>query len=452
VASKLALASIAGKRASPPCDAGGAARPSLKRVAGGTFALRLAHLGLTFLTGLLLARLLGADGYGAFAYAIAWVTLLVMPAQLGFNKLLVREVAACLAREDWAHLRGILRFADGLVLAAATAAALIAVGISYWLPASDPQMLACFRLGMALVPLMAWLQIKRATLEGLERVRTGQVPETLIQPLLLLGLIALGWAMLGERFSATLALVAALVAVALAALVSAVATHRLLPAQVRSSPPRFAPRGWLVAALPMMAVGTMAILTNRTDVVMLGLMRGAADAGVYEISGRLARLVPFALFAINSTVAPRLAQLSSEHRYDAMQTTLTRCARGAFTFALPVALAFLLLGDLMLGIFGPAFPRGHLALAILAAGQLVNVAAGSSGHTLLMAGREKDALPALVLAVIANVALNVALIPPYGMAGAAIATASSLILWNLLLIRRLAHGFRLNPTILSWPR
>jgi O-antigen/teichoic acid export membrane protein len=41
----------------------------------------------------LLARMLGAEGYGIYAYAFALVTLLAMPAKAGLPQLVVRETA-----------------------------------------------------------------------------------------------------------------------------------------------------------------------------------------------------------------------------------------------------------------------------------------------------------------------------------------------------------------------
>jgi len=51
-------------------------RVTLMWNAGGTFALKVASTALLFLISLLLARLLGATGYGAYVNAMAWISLL----------------------------------------------------------------------------------------------------------------------------------------------------------------------------------------------------------------------------------------------------------------------------------------------------------------------------------------------------------------------------------------
>ncbi|MGL6340688.1 MAG: oligosaccharide flippase family protein, partial [Waterburya sp.] len=56
---------------------------NLIKVATGTFGVQIASVGLTFITSLVLARLLEAKGFGIFTYAMSWATLLSIPATLG---------------------------------------------------------------------------------------------------------------------------------------------------------------------------------------------------------------------------------------------------------------------------------------------------------------------------------------------------------------------------------
>src|SRR5947209_5639161 len=97
------------------------------RAAAGSLALRVASLGLGFICHLLLTRLLRAHGYGLYAYALAWMKALSVPATLGLERLLVREVATYHARSDWASWRGLLIWARRTLLAASAGIALVAV-------------------------------------------------------------------------------------------------------------------------------------------------------------------------------------------------------------------------------------------------------------------------------------------------------------------------------------
>ena len=84
--------------------------------------------------------------------------------------------------------------------------------------------------------------------------------------------------------------------------------------------------------------------------------------------------------------------------------------------------------------FGSDFARGAMALGILSAAQLVNAFTGPANSLLNMTGHENDQLKAMIAGVLINVTLNAVLIPRWDIAGAAIATGTSLVLWNTLLV------------------
>src|SRR5258706_13933256 len=63
----------------------------LASAAGRSLALRVASLGLIFICHLLLTRLLGAHAYGLYAYPLAWMKALSVPANLGLERLAVRK-------------------------------------------------------------------------------------------------------------------------------------------------------------------------------------------------------------------------------------------------------------------------------------------------------------------------------------------------------------------------
>ena len=74
----------------------------------GAFGLRLIYTGLTFLTSILLARVLGTTGFGTYTYAVVWAFLLSVPATMGFDNFIVREIAVYQTQSFWGLMRGIL--------------------------------------------------------------------------------------------------------------------------------------------------------------------------------------------------------------------------------------------------------------------------------------------------------------------------------------------------------
>jgi len=120
-----------------------------------------------------------------------------------------------------------------------------------------------------------------------------------------------------------------------------------------------------------------------------------------------------------------------------------------FAVGLPVGVMLIVAGGPILAVvFGGDFRRGHAALAILCTAQLVNVGTGSASLLLNMAGHERVTARSLMWSAAANVILNALLIPAFGIVGAAMATAATMIGWNLALWRQVRNRLHVDPSVL----
>ena len=96
----------------------------------------------------------------------------------------------------------------------------------------------------------------------------------------------------------------------------------------------------------------------------------------------------------------------------------------------------------MLGLFGAQFTSGYPVMFVLAAGLMIHAAMGPVELILNMLGEQKICAGVLFASAGLNLALNFALIPEFGLMGAASATAISIsaaaIAMTLAARRRLA--------------
>ena len=95
----------------------------IRRVALGgltAFAIYMASAGVTACSQLLIARIVGAQTYGVYAYVIAWMTILAYFSTLGFDTALLRFVAAYQTMREWSLARGIIQYAERRALAVRT--------------------------------------------------------------------------------------------------------------------------------------------------------------------------------------------------------------------------------------------------------------------------------------------------------------------------------------------
>lgn len=403
----------------------------------GTFALKVISTGLAFIISLLLARLLGAKGYGIYAYAMAWASLLAVPSALGLDRLLVREVAVYQTQAAWGLMRGLLSRANQTVLVVSLGLALVAALIVWNLVgSSNSQMLFSFWIALIILPLVTLNSIRQATLRGLNRVIIGQLPEMFIQPMIFVSLIIASYFVF-EKFTeksltAPWAVGMNVMATGVALIIGTILLHRNLPQTVKEASPAYKSSIWTRSALHMMIITCLQVINMRADIVMLGAMKKAEAVGTYAVAAKGAELITFILFAVNIVLAPTIASLYATGDIKRLQRVITHSARIILLFSLPIGIALIIFGHWFLLLFGREFTQGETALIILSIAQLFSASMGSVGLPLVMTGYEHITAMIAGSGAMLNIFLNIILIPQWGAEGAAIATSSSIIIRNIL--------------------
>jgi O-antigen/teichoic acid export membrane protein len=414
---------------------GGASRNAVGRMlrsAFGTAVLQGISTGLGFLTALVLARLLGQNSYGRYTFALVWASFLTIPAVVGMNQFLIRGIAHYEVEQKWQLMKGLLRRTNQIVLL--TSVTIAAVGCTVAVLWTSPAMVGPFCVAMLLVPITALTLLRQGAMQAIGRVVTGQLPEYLIGPVLIL--VALGVLILlgGGALTPTTALGAYVVGMTVAFVVGAVLLRRALPSVLDSVRPEYATRQWLRASLPMMLVNSVWMTNRYVGIIVLGTLDSPRATGVYNVVEKGAALIVVVHFAVNMPLAPTIARLYAKGDPRALERAIRHMARVATLVSLPLCAAFALFPSVYLGIFGPGFVIGSTAMTILALAQLVNAATGPASNVLIMTGHERPAVTATAAGLLVNLVLAIALVPLLGITGSAIAFASSLVFWNVTLV------------------
>jgi len=128
------------------------------------------------------------------------------------------------------------------------------------------------------------------------------------------------------------------------------------------------------------------------------------------------------------------AKLYISKEMEQLQKLVTQSSLTIFFFAAIPAMIFFFFGEFILRfIFGEEYVLGFMPLVVLTIGKLTNAAFGSVGALLNMTGHEKDAMKGMGYSLVINILLAFILIPQFGMLGAALSTAISLVVWNIIL-------------------
>lgn len=90
----------------------------------------------------------------------------------------------------------------------------------------------------------------------------------------------------------------------------------------------------------------MNFLNIRSSILLLGALSTSDQVGLYRVAQKGADMIPFALMAMNMTIAPTLSKLYTEGDLRKIQQILTTSARAILAFSLPAALVLIIFGPL----------------------------------------------------------------------------------------------------------
>lgn len=402
------------------------------RQSGVSFATRVIGLAVAFLANILLARMLGPSGYGAYAIAIGWASLLAIPARLGLDNSALRFVTLYRERRDHGALRGLLRTSVKAIAVSsgiASASAFLA-GLLVGRTEVDPWLAAGVALLVFPLAAMGWLS---SVIRSFDRIFASQAAEQLFRPALLILLLGIVWAA-GAKLGALLALWLTLVAVAVPLAVLAAQVRRQVAA-MRSGPPDVSESNlWMAVSWPLFLLSLFQEAINQIDLILLGILKDAASAAHFAGSIRLSSLASFGLVAIATVSAPKIAVACERGDRFELARLARVSARISLAFAIAVVVPLLLFGKLALSMFGPSFPATYPVLAILLVGAMLNAFTGNVANFMLMTGHQGAAAAIIAFALAVAAVLDILLIPDLGAIGAAIGSVGGLASWNLVML------------------
>jgi len=391
--------------------------------------LLLVGLGITAL----LARALGAAGFGSYLLVLQVVVLGSSFTQAGTDISLQRYLAVAASRADWRGVRLLLLRSARLVGVGLLLFGLLLAG--FWEP-------FCRRVlaAPALVPFGVgiFFLVLFNNLENLGSAFFRSVGRP-VRGLLLLGwpkqlfflvsiLLFLGSGSLSGLETAVLLRIGA---AGLAALLS---WGLIVPflAKRRTGSGREAPgtRELASTSLPMLGVQVAAILSGSLGLWILGFLSGTESVGIFGAALRLATLAAMVSATVNLVLPPRLAALHAAGKSGEIEALMRRAASWSTGGVCLLFLLYLVAGRWILAtLMGPEYLPAFVPLLLLAGGHLANVATGSAGYLLQMTGNQQVLFKITLAALLAGILLHLVLISLWGVPGAAMA-------WFLVLASR----------------
>jgi O-antigen/teichoic acid export membrane protein len=200
--------------------------------------------------------------------------------------------------------------------------------------------------------------------------------------------------------------------------------------------------------------GLVIMIYMRIDQIMIKEMLGEKEVGLYSAATRISEVWYFIPMLLTNSLSPSIVnakKVSEELYYARLQRLYTLMVWAAIAIALPMTF---LSGWLVTMLFGEAYrDAGPVLMIHIWAGVFVFLGV-ASGKWLINEGLQKYSAINTSVGAVANVLLNLLLIPKYGIYGAAIATVLSYSIaayfMNILFQDTRKNFYRLSRTLISY--
>ena len=410
-----------------------------------SFFLRFGSLGLQFAGSVLVARQLGAAGFGAYGYAFTWAVLIGTVLGLGMGQLSIREVPRYLAHGDFGALRGFVQsWALGLAVSGLLAAAVIALcQAKGWLEFSIPwQLVVLAAVAHAIVLGLS------ALLSGFQRILQSQFLESILRQALFLGALVLCLflgVVLDTQNIFEITLIAVLPVILLMAYILRHSMRQAMAGQ--SYTPQFTTIVWLSASLPLLMTTLTTQLQTSLDTLVLGAMVDDTSLGLFRAASRGTDLVLIANGLAVQVLGPMLARALAKDDHIEAQSLISQSAVMSAGLGLGICAVLALFPGPYLGLFGTEFRAATPVLWVLVATQAVSVLCGPAALVLVMLRREKLVLVTTLIMLAVNFGLKLLFIPLWGTIGAAYATLIAVIVLRVALMAIVVRTCGFDPTI-----
>jgi O-antigen/teichoic acid export membrane protein len=401
------------------------------RKSSASLIVKIGGLAAGFIISIILGQTIGPEGLGIINLSNRIVSIVLILSLLGMNNVILKEIAIAYQRKDWQHVADSIFTSLWLNLPIALVLSLFFILIAPWASLhifNDPDLTVPLIIVLAVVVPQVFTQIHASAINGFRKIwQSNLVNETLSLLVTASGLVLLTLL----NIEITIINVAVIYAASRLTVTLTVSLywHRLFRFTGKRS---LQIRPMLIVGLPLMIVSATTLIANNADIVMIGWLSTTREVGFYSVASKLGLLTSFFHLLTASALAPKIASLNSENKKKEMQTMVQQITKGLIIIGIISLIIFAAAGNYILRIWGDSFTVAYWPLIVISAGQFFNISTGVTGIILIMTGYEKLVGYVTLSSALINIALNLILIPSYGALGAAIATASTVTVENVI--------------------
>lgn len=358
------------------------------------------------------ARILGAEGWGLFSYALSFIGMFFVFSDAGISTLFIKEYASQKTR----YIKAMMSVK--IFLLTVSMVVTIAAGFSF----------ASLPINTLVIPVVGLLFFDsiRSFISTFLQSHEKMELEALIKTVANIALILTVIILVGIYPTPTSLAFGYMIGSALGLAVAIVITFPILKKLKNIISSTTLKRGDLKNVLrfifPIALTGLASSIIVNTDSIMLGIWKDAVDVGWYASAQRISQFTLIIPGIFVTALFPTLSKIYSENR-----ERFTKIAQKSFsllfTIGTPIAFGgFIVANSLILFLFGAEYSPSGNAFASIIIGSLF-VFPGTIFYTVSVITETQKRISYHVFsAIVINIIINAILIPRFGVVGAAIAT------------------------------
>lgn len=414
---------------------GGLEDSSIKQVARGGFVIFLG-IALSFIAFIfykvLAARYLGPADYGMLTLGITILNAASILGLAGVHQSIGKLVSHYLARNRHEKAKSIvissliITLSSGILIMALLYMSSSFIGKRIFGIEGLDSIIKIFSIG---VPFSVTAQLLKYHFFAFRKPEYAIVSESISEKAVNLLLLVIIVSVSASLSAISWAYVAALaVSSVVAFFILSSKTKHILKKELK---PRLEFKSILSFSLPLMFAGMLGVAFAWTDTIFIGIFRSDAEVGIYNAAYIIASALMIFWLSFGNIFYPVISELYSRNAKAPIRKAFESASRWIFLLILPISIIIFAMPARILSlVFGQSYANASLPLAILTIGYFFTTYFGLAENGLIAFKKIRFLAIATAFALMLNIALNAALIPIYGMTGAAIATTVSLLIIN----------------------
>lgn len=406
-------------------------------------------LGFGLLGRILVARIGTESDFGVFSLAIVILNASTLIATLGLQEGSPRCIAYARGSGDTRKVHGLISVSVQISLVAS-----IFLGIIFFIAADlistrvfdEPELsypLKIFALG---IPFYTLIDVSTSVFRGFDDLRPRAyfreilrntsftiflIPVILLKP----SFDSVFYAFLGSIIITSIAIVVYAAKGTLFPIAVVARTIKTIDA-----------KELLLFSMPLFGMSFLGFIISWIDTVMLGIFKNTTDVGLYGAAHTIAILIVMPITAINLIYLPVASNMYAQGLTLEIKRGFAVITKWLCSATTPALLIVVLFPETILStLFGDSYAIADNALRILVLGYFVRNLFGPSDALMIALGEVHFVMWSTLVAAFMNISLNLILIPPFGIEGAAIAAAVALVSARIMLCCKLYSLIKAHP-------